>query len=395
MKAVILAAGKSTRTYPLTVNKPKPLLKVANKMILEHNLDQLQGIVDEAIVIVGFEKEQIIHAFGKKYGKIKLTYVDQKEQLGTGHALSLAKDKCGDRFIVMGGDDLFSKEDIKRCVKHKYCVLAQKVKNPESFGVFVVHGKTVNKIVEKPQKFVSDLANTGLYVFDKQIFSMILEKSPRGEYELTDYINKLIAKGEMIYCEEVKDYWLPIVYPWSLLDANEFLLKRIKVKKINGTVEKGVVIKGRVIIGKNTIVKSGVYIEGPVVIGEDCNIGPNCYIRPCTSIGNKCKIGQSVEIKNSVIMDHTNVPHLSYVGDSVIGSNSNLGAGTKVANLRHDNGNVRSAVKGVLIDTGRRKLGMIIGDHVKTGINTLIYPGRKIWPHKTTLPGEIVKEDIV
>lgn len=394
MKAVILAAGKSTRTYPLTVNKPKPLLKVANKMILEHNLDQLQGVVDEAIIIVGFEKEQIINAFGRKYGKIKLTYIIQKEQLGTGHALMLAKDFVKDRFIVMGGDDLFSKDDIKRCVKHKYSVLAQKVSNPESFGVFVVHGKSVNKIVEKPAKFVSDLANTGLYVFDKSIFDFKLEKSPRGEYELTDYINKLIEKGEMIYCEEVKDYWLPIVFPWSLLDANEFLLKRIKVRKILGTVEKGVVIKGKVIIGKNTLVKSGVYIEGPAIIGENCVIGPNCYIRPGTSIGYKCKVGQAVEIKNSIVMDHTNVPHLSYVGDSVIGSHSNLGAGTKVANLRHDHGNVRSAVKGVLIDTGRRKLGMIIGDHVKTGINTLVYPGRKIWPNKTTLPGEIVKNDL-
>jgi bifunctional UDP-N-acetylglucosamine pyrophosphorylase/glucosamine-1-phosphate N-acetyltransferase len=137
-----------------------------------------------------------------------------------------------------------------------------------------------------------------------------------------------------------------------------------------------------------------VFIEGNVVIGANCKIGPNCYIRGSTSIGEGCHIGQSVEIKNCLILSGTNVGHLSYIGDSVLGEGVNLGAGTTTSNLRHDGQNHRSSVNGELIDTGRRKFGTIIGDGVHTGINTSIYPGRKLWPGTTTRPGEIVGRDL-
>ena len=145
--------------------------------------------------------------------------------------------------------------------------------------------------------------------------------------------------------------------------------------------------------GPGTRILPGVFIEGNVVIGSNCRIGPNCYIRGNTSIGNGCIIGQSVEIKNCLVLSKTNICHLSYVGDSVLGENVNLGAGTTTSNLRHDGKNHRSMVDGVLIDTGRFKLGAIIGDGVHTGINTSIYPGRKLWPGTTTRPGEIVQHD--
>ena len=131
-----------------------------------------------------------------------------------------------------------------------------------------------------------------------------------------------------------------------------------------------------------------------MVIGTNCKIGPNCYIRGNTSIGDGCHIGQSVEIKNCVILSKTNVGHLSYVGDSVLGERVNFGAGTTTSNLRHDGKNHRSEVNGRVIDTGRRKFGTIVGDRVHTGINTSIYPGRKFWPDTTTLPGEIVRRDV-
>ena len=138
---------------------------------------------------------------------------------------------------------------------------------------------------------------------------------------------------------------------------------------------------------------NGTYIEGNVMIGKDCKIGPNAYIRDGTTIGDGCHVGASVELKNMILMDNSNIPHLSYIADSVIGEKCNLGAGTITSNLRHDNNNVKSVVKDKLIDTGRRKLGVIIGDNVHTGINTSFYPGRKLWPNTTTLPGEIIKKD--
>ncbi|MGR3175179.1 MAG: bifunctional sugar-1-phosphate nucleotidylyltransferase/acetyltransferase [Candidatus Scalindua sp.] len=391
IQAVIMAAGKSTRTWPLTLTKPKPLLKVMNKEIIKHNLDALQGLVGEVIIIVGFKKEMIIEEIGHKYGKLKIRYAEQKRQLGTGHALKYVEKLIKGKFIVIGGDDIFSRKDIKACLRHKYAVLGCKVEDPGRFGVFVVKGKEVKKVIEKPKKFVSDIANTGLYVFDESVFEFKLRKSQRGEYEIVDYINALVRK-ESVVCEKVKGHWLSVGYPWDLIEANSVLVSEIK-DDIKGKVEKNVIVKGKLKVGKGTKILPGTYIKGNVVIGENCSIGPNCYLRGNTSIGNGCHIGQAVEIKNSVIMDNAKVPHLSYIGDSVIGENSNLGAGTITANLKHDNKNVISVVKGKIVDTGRRKFGTIIADDVHTGINTTIYPGRKIWPGVSTLPGEIVDKD--
>ena len=185
-----------------------------------------------------------------------------------------------------------------------------------------------------------------------------------------------------------------IIHPWDLLRANELYVSSLTENVILGEVHPLAVIEGIVHIGHGTRILPGVFIEGNVVIGANCKIGPNCYIRGNTSIGDHCHIGQSVEIKNCLILSHTNVGHLSYIGDSVLGEKVNLGAGTTTSNLRHDGKTHRSMVGGVLIDTGRRKFGAIIGDHVHTGINTSIYPGRKLWPNTTTRPGEIVQHDV-
>lgn len=394
IQAIILAAGKSTRTHPLTLTKPKPMLKVANKTLLEHNLDQLKGLVDEAIIVVGYKKEMIEEYLGAEYNGIHLIYVHQKEQLGTGHAVMQTESKIRNKFILMPGDDLFSHEDIRRCSLHDYCVLATEVDTPERFGIFTVSHGNVIGIEEKPEKPKSNLANTALWVMDKRLISLMKEqpKSKRGEYEITDALNALL-KEQKVVCEIVKDFWLPVGYPWDLIKANNVLVGRQK-KKIRGKLEKNVTVKGDIVVGEGTQILNGVYIEGNINIGKNCKIGPNCYLRGNTSIGDNCHIGASVEIKNCVIGNKTNVPHLNYVGDSVIGDNCNIAAGCIVANLRHDKKNILSPVKGKMVDTGRYKFGAIIGDNVKLGIKTIVYPGRKIWPNCTTDPGEIVKKDI-
>jgi bifunctional UDP-N-acetylglucosamine pyrophosphorylase/glucosamine-1-phosphate N-acetyltransferase len=185
-----------------------------------------------------------------------------------------------------------------------------------------------------------------------------------------------------------------IRFPWDLIRANEQHVSALAGNLIEGEVHPSAVIEGVIHLGKGTRILPGVFIEGNVVIGTNCKIGPNCYIRGNSSIGDSCHIGQSVEIKNCLILSKTNVGHLSYIGDSVLGEGVNLGAGTTTSNLRHDGKNHRSLVNGVLIDTGRRKFGTIIGDGVHTGIHTIIYPGRKLWPHTTTRPGQIVERDL-
>lgn len=186
-----------------------------------------------------------------------------------------------------------------------------------------------------------------------------------------------------------------IRYPWDLLRANELFVSALTGNSVHGDIHPSAVIEGTIHLGTGTRILPGVFIEGNVVIGDNCKIGPNCYIRGNTSIGDKCHIGQSVEIKNCLILSNTNVGHLSYIGDSVLGEKVNLGAGTTTSNLRHDGKNHHSTVNGELVDTGRRKFGTIIGDGVHTGINTSIYPGRKLWPGTTTRPGEVVQRDVM
>jgi len=391
MKAVILCAGKATRTYPLTIERPKPLLKVANKTILEWNLDQLKDVVKEVILVVGFGKEMIKNLLGKKYGKMKIVYTEQKEALGTGHALLQTEALIDGDFLVLMGDTFYLKEDILKCSK-KYSLLAIKNDNPQIFGVIEKNENSLLRIIEKPKVSKNNLVNCGLYHLNEEIFSMLkrTKVSKRGEIELTDAINHFAKKYEVRILETNKCFM--ITYPWDLLNLNEFLLEKME-RKVKAKIEKNVMIKGKVVVGKGTILRSGTYIEGPVIIGENCDIGPNCYIRKYTSIGNNCRIGNAVEVKNSIIMDSTHIGHHAYIGDSILDENVNVGAGTKIANLRHDNENVKSMVKGVLIDTGRRKFGSVIGHDVHLGINTSIYPGRKLWPFTTTLPGEVVKYD--
>ena len=401
MQAVILAAGKSTRTYPLTLTKPKPLLKILNKPILAHLLDAMVECgVEETIVVVGYKKEMLINYFGDSYKGMKLIYAEQRlgedgQQLGTLHALHEVKHLLKDRFYVLYGDDLLHADDLKESAKHKYSLILMETKTPERFGIAQIdENGFLADIVEKPKQFIGNLASVGGFMFDKKIFDYPLEKNEgQKEYYIPDMLKKL-CKKEKVMPLIIKKYWLPTGYPWDLLNASEVMIKEIKESKIEGTVEDGAVIKGIAVIGKGTVVKAGSYIEGTVVIGENCVIGPNCYLRSGTVIGNNCKIGNAVEIKNSIIMDNTHVGHLSYVGDSVIGDSVNFGAGTITANLRHDDGNVKSSYNGILVDSGRRKLGAIIADNVHTGIHTSIYPGRKIFPNKATMPGEVVKKDI-
>ena len=184
-----------------------------------------------------------------------------------------------------------------------------------------------------------------------------------------------------------------IRFPWDLLRVNEMAVEKILGSGRIDEPPSGTRVEGRLRLGPGTRLLPGVYVEGDVIVGENCTIGPNCYIRGRTSIGAGCRIGQAVEIKNSIILSGSSIGHLSYCGDSIVCESVNFGAGTIAANFRHDGSNHRSMVQGRLVDTGRRKFGTVVGDGVHTGIHTSIYPGRKLWPHTSTRPGEIVRYD--
>lgn len=397
MQAVLMVAGKSTRTYPLTLTRPKPLLPILNKALIKHSLDQLTGLFETVIFITGYRQDMIKAELGDSYNGIKLVYQEQKRQLGTGHAVLQAKSHIEGPFVAMNGDDLFSRQDIEALLQYDYAALAKKVDNPELYGVFEIDGADkVRRLVEKPKTFIGDLANIGCYVLQPDFFPE-LEKTPpseRGEIEITSAVNSMAQKRE-VYTVAITGFWLPTGFAWDLLSHQEYLMRDMQDGRIEGHVEEHVTLKGGVHVGSGTVLKSGTYIEGPVIIGRNCTIGPNCTIRGCTSIGDGSIIGQAVEIKNSILFPDVLIKHLSYIGDSVIGQGAVLGAGTITANHRHDDGPIFSNIKSLLVNSNRTKFGAIISDAVKTGIQTSIYPGRKIWPEITTLPGAVISKDLM
>ena len=403
MDAVILAAGEGMRLRPLTSTKPKPMLPIGGKPILEWNLEALDcSGIKNAFIIVGYKKEIIKEYFGEKFRRIKLHYITQTQQLGTGDAVNQIKNKVKGDFLVMNGDLFITRSLISTLIekhkKHKPDVSMSLVKvlETKNYGIVEVDGVKIVSLIEKPEKTKSNLANAGVYIFKQNIFEELndLKKSERMEYELTDGIKKMIKKG--VACGfQNEGQWIDIGLPQNLLDANEIVMKTIKhVKSKKATIEKYAVLKGKVAVGEGTVIKSGAYIEGPVYIGKNCLIGPNCYIRGYSTIMDGCKIGNAVELKNTIVMPNTNIGHLSYVGDSIIGENCNFGAGTKVANLRFDDQQVSIEVKNNMVKSGRRKLGCIMGDGVKTGINVSIMPGRSIYPDAYIDAGSTVRNTI-
>lgn len=332
MQAVILAAGSSTRTYPLTLTIPKPLLKVSNKTILEYNLEALKDIAEEIIIVVGYKKGMIKNFIKKNYSNLNIKFVEQREQLGTGHAVSILKDKIKNQFILLMGDNIYSRKDVNKIAKHQYSILVKKVKNPELFGVVKEKNGILTDIIEKPKKFVSDLVSCALSSFDEKIFGLLedIKKSERREYELTDAIKKFSVKND-IYCVKSSSCF-QISYPWDLLAAD----KEIR--------------KGRNVIGKNS------KINGKI---KNCSIGNNCLIN-----GN---------IKNSIIMDTSVIDGNSIIEDSIIGRNVHFSGKIIAKN------NIYSTVKNKKIKVDR--LGAVIADNVKAN-NVVIDAGCKIWPNK-------------
>jgi UDP-N-acetylglucosamine diphosphorylase/glucosamine-1-phosphate N-acetyltransferase len=393
MQAIILAAGEGSRMRPLTSKLPKAMIPIAGKPLLEHIvLRTKEAGICNFILVVGYGSEYVKEHFrdGSNFG-ICIDYASQEKQLGTGHALLSAESFAEDRFVVLNGDALPDVESLRKMVKSEgQSVATIRIPDPTRYGVFVMEGNNLKSVVEKSILPPSDMVNTGIYQFSNDIFKALrlVPLSRRGEYELTDGLN-ILASKEKIRIIQLKD-WIEIGRSWDILDANEKLLSEIE-PEVDGEIEPGATLKGLVSIGKGSIIKAGSYIEGPVFIGGNCVIGPNCYIRPFSCLGNKVRIGNAVEIKNSSIMNGAKIGHLSYVGDSIIGENCNFGAGTITANLRHDNANIRTFVKGQLVDSGRRKLGVIMGNDVKTGINTSIYPGTVIESSFMCIPSATLK----
>ncbi len=405
MKAVILAAGKGERLRPLTDTRPKHVLPIGGMPLLKWSLKGLaENGIENVLIVTHFMEDHIKASIGNGTDlNLSISYAHQKEMKGTANAFSMAKSFVGnEEFIGFYGDGFITTETFQSVLnshkKDETTIGVVKVEDPSNFAAVELDKNRVLRIVEKPLtgKSPSNLANTGIYVFTPEIFDYIKKTSisSRGEFEITDSISSLIENGNPVNATILShDGWMDVGQPWDLLEANKRALQYLT--KINtGELEKGVSFIGPIHVEKGARIRTGTYIEGPVYIGPNCDIGPNCYIRPYTSIGEKVRIGNACEIKNSIIMYETHIAHLSYIGDSIIGARCNLGAGTITANIRFDKKNVYMKIKENRLDSGRRKLGIIMGDNSQTGINVGLLPGRKIGSQVWIAPGLTVNTDV-
>ena len=404
LKAAILAAGRGERLWPLAEKNPKHLLPIGGEPLLQRTVKGLvRAGVGEIVMVVQFEAEKIKNFFGDgQHLGCKVRYVKQKRLGGTADAVRTCENELRgeDRFLIIYGDNYYDQKALNKFVKSSdskdLLMGAAEVKDPSRFGTLEVKRGNIVSIREKASNGNIGVVNAGTYVLDTSIFSAIRKtrKSKRGEFELTDSLSLLMAEGRRIRTIPFgKGEWVGISYPWDLLEANRSALDSDEEIR-DGQTEPGVHLKGSVSLSKGSRVKSGSYIEGPVYVGESAVVGPNAYLRPGTSLGKGVKVGAGCEVKNSIVMDEAKIPHLCYVGDSILGTGVSLGAGTITANLKFNDSNVQSRVKGRLVDSGQRKLGAIFGDGAKTGINVSIYPGVKIGADAWIGPGATIKSDV-
>jgi glucose-1-phosphate thymidylyltransferase len=338
MKGLILSGGHGTRLRPMTYSQQKQLIPVANKPILFYAInDLIEAGVNDIGIIVGPNKEQVIETVKKENFDAKITFIVQEAPSGLAHAVLISEEFIGNEpFVMYLGDNIF-KGGITKYLKRfdglnsDANILLCPVENPSQFGCAELNDDgSVRRLIEKPKEPPSNLALVGIYFFRKAIFEAVKKVKPswRNELELTDAIQYLIENGFKVHSDVVKGWWKDTGKPEDILEANLLILDDLEPYN-KGTIEKKVMIKGRVGIGENTIIKDGSVIKGPVIIGKNCSIGPNTYVGPYTSIGDNCEVVNG-EVEYSIIMDGTKINCSKKIVDSLIGKDVKIFEGKEL-----------------------------------------------------------------
>ncbi len=310
MQAVILAAGEGGRLRPLTRSKPKAMLPVANRPIIDYVIDALlENGIRDIVVVVGYRKEEVIRHLNRLDAPIQV--VVQERQIGTADALRAAESEITDNFLVLPGDNYINAESIARIRGERNAMLVAEHPNPSNFGVVVIRNGLVREIIEKPEEAPTFTVSTGVYSFTPDVFSYLQTT------EIPDALAAMIASGRRIRAIPADD-WQDAIYPWDLLKLNSRMLKWI-TPEIGGTVDASVIRRGTVHIGTGTTVGPNTVIYGPVTIGNNCNIGPNCVIMPDVSIGDRVVLEPFTYVADSLIMSDVTIGSHSRIVSAVFG----------------------------------------------------------------------------
>ena len=400
-----MAAGKGTRLGPLTKNRPKPLIPLAGKPVIEHIIRSLiKNNIDSIAIVVHYYMDRIKKYINNLDINANINYIYQEELNGTGSAVLLAENFVGEEsFITVYGDvtlnDKVLTEGFKYFEKNPCDVLmiGVRVDDPSKYGVLILKKDRLIKIVEKPKKDIgSNLINAGIYVFTPKIFEACrrIGFSERGELELTDAIMLLNKYGLVRVFNGGAGWWYDVGHPWDLLDANKYYLDQINTS-IVGKCFPDTIIYEPVHIGEGSCIESGVVIFGPSYIGRNVDIGYNSVIGPYASIGDNVRIGPLTYISGSIILDNTIISSHCAVVESVIGEECYIESGVRIPSTNIYGENVKVLIKNIVVDSGRKKLGALIGDNVTIGANTSIWPGTVIMPSKKIPPNSFIYKPLV
>ncbi|MHA1379440.1 MAG: bifunctional sugar-1-phosphate nucleotidylyltransferase/acetyltransferase [Candidatus Helarchaeota archaeon] len=413
MKTLILAAGEGKRLRPLTETMPKPMLLIAGKPTLQHVIENLKKTgLNDFIIVVGFLKEQIMDYFGTGFDfGVKIKYIEQPKPEGPEDAVLVARSELENEseFLIAHADIFTDPEMIKRTIetyeklKPEATISVTLVDNPSLYGMVAIDEEArIQRIVEKPKEgeSPSNFAVAGIYIFKSDIFEH-LEKTKHFD----SAIQSIITENGNTYSSVWEKEWVEIRYPWDILRANEFVLKRELEGKGSFISESADIsdvarITGPVYISENATVKAGAEIVGPCFIDKGVYVGTNSLVRQYSSIGRNARLGFGTEIKNSVIFPETKVGRLCFIGDSIIGKNVGLSSSVQVSNFPSvkevglDVPKIIMNFKNESIVVPLEKFGAIIGNGALLGNNVSINPGRKIGRKSIILPGCVIETDV-
>lgn len=372
MQAVILAAGEGKRLRPLTRNRPKALIPVANNPIINYPIQALAGCgIRDIVVVVGYRKEHMIRYLDQL--DIPVQIVEQKKQLGTADALLRAEPLIRDDFLIVPGDNYIDAGSIAKIRDKRNAVLVIEHPYPSNFGVVMTKNSEVSRIIEKPEHAPSFTVSTGIFSLSRDFFSYIAGN------DLTDAVNEMIRQGGHLSAIPSDD-WQDAVYPWDLLALNMKTLLKIEPEK-SGVIDRDVRITGTVRISPGVTIGPFTTVTGPVVIEEDAEIGSHCSIGPQVSIGARVKIEPFTMLENALVMNDAAIGSHSQITEAVIGEGSTLGDHTTVTP-----GVPMLEIEDTLI---RGRFGCVLGDQVHSdafciykgaivGNNAQIRGGKKI-----------------
>jgi len=405
MKLVLLCGGIGKRMFPLI--EDKFLYKFLGKTLLEHQIESAikRGLKDFVIVANDSNEEKIKEIC--KDIKAKIEVVLQKEPKGMADALLSAKDVLkDDEIIIVNPNDVFDDLVYKKILSehkksnHKSYIVGYKVDSYFPGGYLEVNDKDeLIRIHEKPGEGnePSNLVNIVVHLHrDTKTLLRYLKETKSGRDDIYESaLSKMVKDGQKIKVVHYDGLWHAIKYPWDVFGVIKYFLSDINGKKISKTakISKNASIYGNVIVEDNVKILENAVIRGPCYIGKNSVIGNNVLIWNYSHIGDNCVVGYSTEVKHSYIGDNCWF-HMSYVGDSIISNNCSFGAGTITANFRFDENPIQVNIRGKRSNSHLDKLGVIMGENCKTGINSCTMPGTRVGPNSIIGPGVTLSEDL-